>query len=39
MSNFEHVNVQLMKNIPKVHYDNQNYYVSLMVFQTYKNAI
>jgi hypothetical protein len=28
-----------MKNIPKVHYDNQNYYVSLVIFQTYKNAI
>jgi hypothetical protein len=27
-----------MENIPKK-YDNQNYYVSLMIFRTYKNVI
>ncbi len=27
-----------MENIPK-NYDNSNYYASLMIFQTYKNAV
>jgi len=27
-----------MENIPKI-YDNPNYYASLVIFQTFKNAI
>jgi hypothetical protein len=39
MSNFEHVNFAINEKIPKVHYDNWNYNVSLVIFQTYKNVI
>jgi len=28
-----------MKNIPKKIYDNPKYYVSFMIFQTYKNIV
>jgi hypothetical protein len=38
VSNFEHVNFAINGNIPKK-YGNPNYYVSLVIFQTYKNAI
>jgi hypothetical protein len=37
-SNFENVILQLMENIPK-NYENPNYYVSLVIFQTYKNVV
>jgi hypothetical protein len=38
MSNFEHVNFAINEKYLK-QYDNPNYYVSFMIFQTYKNAI
>jgi hypothetical protein len=35
VSNFEHVNFAMNEK----YYDNPNYDVSLVIFQTYKNAI
>jgi hypothetical protein len=39
VSNFEHVNFEINGKYSKKNYDNPNYYVALMIFQTYKNAI
>jgi hypothetical protein len=39
VSNFEHVNFTINEKYFKKHYDNLNYYVSLVIFQTYKNVI
>jgi hypothetical protein len=39
VSIFEHVTLQLMKNIPIFFYHNPNYYASPMIFQTCKIAI
>jgi hypothetical protein len=39
VSSFEHVNFAINKKYSKNNYDNSNYYVSLVIFQTYKNAI
>jgi hypothetical protein len=39
VSNFEHVNFAINETYSKKHYDNPNYYASLVIFQTYKNAI
>jgi hypothetical protein len=38
VSSFEHVNFAIEKYSRK-DYDNPNYYVSLLIFQTYKNTI
>jgi hypothetical protein len=35
----EHVNVAINGKCSQNHYDNPNYYVSFMIFQTYKNVI
>jgi hypothetical protein len=37
--NFEHVNFTINEKYSKKNYDNPNYYVSLVIFQTYKNAV
>jgi hypothetical protein len=39
VSIFEHVKFAVNGKYSKNIYDNLNYYVSLVVFQTYKNAI
>jgi hypothetical protein len=39
VSSFEHVNFAINEKDSKNIYDNSNYYVSLVIFQTYKNAI
>jgi hypothetical protein len=39
VSSFEHVNFAINRNYFKKHYENPNYYVSLVIFQTYKNAV
>jgi hypothetical protein len=39
MSSFEHVNFAINEEYSKRNYHNSNYYVSLVIFQTYKNAI
>jgi hypothetical protein len=39
VSIFEHVNFANNRKYSKKLYENPNYYVSLMIFQTYKNAI
>jgi hypothetical protein len=39
VSNFEHVNFVINEKYSKKLYDNPNYYASLVIFQTYKNAI
>jgi hypothetical protein len=39
VSSFEHVNFAINGTYSKNIYDNPNYYVSLVIFQTYKNAI
>jgi hypothetical protein len=36
---FEHVNFVINEKYSQKNYDNPNYYVSLLIFQTYKNAI
>ncbi len=36
---FEHVKFAINKKYSKKHYDNPNYYVSLVIFQTYKNVV
>jgi hypothetical protein len=38
VSNIEHVNFTINKKKFKNIYDNPNYYVSLVIFQTYKNV-
>jgi len=39
VSSFEHVNFAINGKYSKKHCDNPNYYASLVIFQTYKNAI
>jgi hypothetical protein len=39
VSRFENVNFAINGKYSKKHYDNPNYYASLVIFQTYKNAI
>ncbi len=39
VSSFEHVNFAINGKYSKEIYDNTNYYASLVIFQTYKNAI
>jgi hypothetical protein len=39
VSSFEHANATINGKYSQKHYDNPNYYVSLMIFQRYKNAI
>jgi hypothetical protein len=39
VSIFEHVNFVIDGKYSKKLYDNANYYASLVIFQTYKNAI
>jgi hypothetical protein len=39
VSIFEHVNFAINWKYSKNIYDNSNYYVSLVIFQTYKNVI
>jgi hypothetical protein len=36
---FEHVNFAINEKYSKGNYHNSNYYVSLVIFQTYKNVI
>jgi hypothetical protein len=36
---FEHVNFLIIGKYSQKIYDNPNYYVSLVIFQTYKNVI
>ncbi len=38
VSSFEHINFAINEKYSKFFYDNPNYYVSLMIFQTYKNV-
>jgi hypothetical protein len=37
-SNFEHVNFAINESYSKTFNDNPNYYASLVIFQTFKNA-
>jgi hypothetical protein len=39
VSNFEDVNFAINGKYFKKNYDNPNYYVSLVIFQTYKNVV
>jgi len=39
VSNFGHVNFAINGKYFQKHYDNPNYYVSLVIFQTYKNVV
>jgi hypothetical protein len=39
VSRFEHVNFSINGKYSKFFYDNKNYYVSLVIFQTYKNTV
>jgi hypothetical protein len=39
VSNFEDVNFAINGKYSKKHYDNPNYYVSFVIFQTYKNVV
>jgi hypothetical protein len=39
LSRFEHVNFAINGKYSKKHYDNPNYYASLVVFQIYKNIV
>jgi hypothetical protein len=39
VSNFEDVNFIINEKYSTKNYDNLNYYVSLVIFQTYKNVI
>jgi len=39
VSSFEHINFAINGKYSQKHYDNSNYCVSFMIFQTYKNAI
>jgi hypothetical protein len=36
---FEHVNFEITGKYSKRNYDNPKYYVSLVIFQTYKNVV
>jgi hypothetical protein len=39
VSSFDHAKFAINEKYSKKTYDNPNYYTSLMIFQTYKNAI
>jgi hypothetical protein len=39
MSSFDHVNFEINKKYFKNIYDNPNYYVFFVIFQTYKNEV
>jgi hypothetical protein len=39
VSSFENVNIIINEKYSKKHYDNPNYYVSFVTFQTCKNVI
>jgi hypothetical protein len=39
VSSFENVNFAVNGKYSKTNYDNPNYYVSFVIFQTYKNAV
>jgi hypothetical protein len=39
VSSFEHINFAFNEKYSKNFYDNPKYYISLVIFQTYKNAI
>jgi hypothetical protein len=39
VSSFEHVKFAINGKYSKKRYDNPNYYVSIVMFQTYKNVI
>jgi hypothetical protein len=39
VSNFENVNFAINGKYFKKNYDSPNYYVSFVIFQTYKNAV
>jgi hypothetical protein len=39
VSIFEHMNFAINEKYSKSFYDNLNYYVSLVIYQTYKNAV
>jgi hypothetical protein len=39
VSIFEHVNFAINGKYSKKIYENPNYYASLVIFQTYKNAV
>jgi uncharacterized protein (DUF2461 family) len=39
VSSIEHVNFAINKKYSKTIYDNPNYYVSHVIYQTYKNVI
>jgi hypothetical protein len=39
VSSFEHVNFVINEKYSPKNYNNPNYYVSLVIFQIYKNAV
>jgi hypothetical protein len=39
VSSFENINFAINGKYSKKNYDNPNYFASLVIFQTYKNAI
>jgi hypothetical protein len=39
VSSFGHIKFENNEKYSKRNYDNPNYYASLVIFQTYKNAI
>jgi hypothetical protein len=39
VSNFENVSFAINGKYSKTNYDNPNYYVSFLIFQTYKNVV
>jgi hypothetical protein len=39
VSSFEHAKFAINEKYSKKNYDNPNYYVSLVIFQTYKNVV
>jgi hypothetical protein len=39
VSSFEHVNFAINGKYSKKNNENPNYYVSLVIFQTYKNVV
>jgi hypothetical protein len=39
VSSFEHINFTINEKYFKKYYDNSNYYISFVIFQTYKNIV
>jgi hypothetical protein len=39
MSSFEHINFEINGKYSPKNYDNLNYYVYFVIFQTYKNLV